>query len=83
MLLRETKQIQSELLTTMFKKSLEESTLPSNWNEANVTAIFKGGERKLAENYRPISLTSVTLFINVTADKKCSGRSHDPEQPFL
>ena len=59
MLLKETKQIQSKLLTTIFKKSLEDSTLPSKWKEANVTAIFKGGERKLAENYRPISLTSV------------------------
>ena len=59
MLLKETKQIQSKLLTTIFKKSLEDSTLPSKWKEANVTAIFKGGERKLAENYRRISLTSV------------------------
>ena len=44
MLLKETKQIQSKLLTTIFKKSLEDSTLPSKWKEANVTAIFKGGE---------------------------------------
>ena len=59
MLLKETKQIQSKLLTTIFKKSLEDSTLPSKWKEANVTAIFKVGEKKLAENYRPISLTFV------------------------
>ena len=43
----------------IFKKSLEDSTWPSKWKEANVTAIFKSEERKLAENYRPISLTSV------------------------
>ena len=76
MLLKETKQIQSKLLTTIFKKSLEDSTLPTKWKEANVTAIFKGGDRKLAENYRPKSLTSVPCKL---MEKKYLGRSHDPE----
>ena len=58
MLQKELKQIESVLLSTIFQKSLEESTLPSNWKEVNITSIFKGGERKLAENCRPISLSS-------------------------
>ena len=29
--------------------------------KANVTALFKSGERKLPENYRPISLTPVVF----------------------
>ena len=43
----------------IFRKSLEEGILPDNWKSANVTAIHKNGDRKKAENYRPISLTSV------------------------
>ena len=67
--------------------SLEESTLPSNWDEANVTAIFKGGDRKLAENYRPMILTSVpcklmeklirkTLVDHMTQNKLFSKAQH-------
>ena len=43
----------------IFRKSLEEGILPDERKSANVTAIHKNGDRKKAENYRPISLTSV------------------------
>ena len=46
-------------LTIIFKKSLQESVLPDIWKEANVTSIYKKGDRTKPENYRPISLTSV------------------------
>ena len=46
-------------LTMIFKKSLQESVLPSIWKQANVTAIYKKGPRTKPQNYRPISLTSV------------------------
>ena len=45
-------------LSKIFTKSLETSIVPSEWRKANVTAIYKGGARELAQNYRPISLTS-------------------------
>jgi len=32
--------------------------LPADWKTANVTPIFKKGNKGLPENYRPISLTS-------------------------
>ena len=46
-------------LKNIFVKSLNESKLPDVWKQANVTAIFKSGEKTNPENYRPISLTSV------------------------
>ena len=42
----------------IFRKSLDESTLPSDWKAANVSPIHKNGNKNNAANYRPISLTS-------------------------
>ena len=33
--------------------------LPDDWRIANVSPVYKKGQKSLAENYRPISLTSV------------------------
>ena len=49
----------SPLLTVIFQKSLDEGVVPKDWQNANVTAIFKKGDRSLASNYRPVSLTSL------------------------
>ena len=43
----------------MFNLSLREGTVPREWKHANVVPIFKKGSRCKAENYRPVSLTSV------------------------
>ncbi|MCU7801386.1 MAG: reverse transcriptase family protein, partial [gamma proteobacterium symbiont of Lucinoma myriamae] len=48
-----------EPLTHLFKKSLEEGKIPDQWRLANVIPIHKKGPKNKAENYRPISLTSV------------------------
>ena len=42
----------------LFKKSLRNSAVPQDWRTANVTPVFKSGNKKLVSNYRPISLTS-------------------------
>ena len=39
--------------------SIEHGILPQDWKNAFVSPIFKKGARNLAENYRPISLTSI------------------------
>ena len=43
-----------------FTQSLDTGELPRDWSLANVAPIFKKGNRVLAENYRPVSLTCIT-----------------------
>eukprot|EP00745_Piridium_sociabile_P036881 TRINITY_DN66612_c0_g1_i4.p1 TRINITY_DN66612_c0_g1~~TRINITY_DN66612_c0_g1_i4.p1 ORF type:complete len:154 (+),score=22.77 TRINITY_DN66612_c0_g1_i4:221-682(+) len=48
------------VLTTLFQRSLDTGDIPSDWRQAWIVPIFKKGEKHLASNYRPVSLTSVT-----------------------
>ena len=42
----------------IFKKSLDEGMLPSDWKAANVSPIHESGNKNNPANYHPISLTS-------------------------
>ena len=46
-------------LTYIFNKSLERGAVPTDWRRANVIPIFKKGDKYLASNYRPVSLTCI------------------------
>ena len=50
-------------LRCIYQKSLDTGTLPADWLEANISCVFKKGDRHQPENYRPISLTSVPCKI--------------------
>jgi hypothetical protein len=50
-------------LTMLFNKSFNEGKIPTDWKKANVTAIFKKGDKRVPGNYRPVSLTSVVCKI--------------------
>ena len=56
------KQLASTIAPTLqviFQKSINTGRVPSDWKQANVSPIFKKGERYNAANYRPVSLTCI------------------------
>ena len=51
------------ILQTLLQKSLDTGELPTDWRDANISSIYKKGDKHLPENYRPVSLTSVICKI--------------------
>jgi hypothetical protein len=51
--------ILSPILAALYRKSMNEGKVPTDWKKANVVPIFKKGAKADAANYRPISLTCV------------------------
>ena len=43
----------------LFQKALDTDEIPKEWSLANVCPLYKMGERALAYNYHPVSLTCV------------------------
>ena len=60
---------------TIMRASLEERQILDDWKSANVNPIFKKGNKRKAENYHPVSLTSQicrlfeSIIRNVIADR--------------
>ena len=50
----------AEALTMLFQASLDQGRFPQAWKQAFIVPVYKKGDRRRVENYRPISLTSVT-----------------------
>ena len=44
------------ILTLIYNESLAQGTVPDDWRQANVAAVFKKDEKYNAANYRPVSL---------------------------
>ena len=69
--LREVKDEVAPYLAEIFNASLESGVVPLDWRIANVTPIHKKGDRSCADNYRPVSLTSVVgkILEGIIADR--------------
>lgn len=51
------------IFTNLFQSSINSGVVPEDWRRANITALFKKGDRSDPGNYRPVSLTSVTCKV--------------------
>lgn len=51
------------ILTIIYQKSISTGDLPRDWLRANVTPLYKKGNRSEPANYRPVSLTSIPCKI--------------------
>ena len=52
----------ADALVLIFSASINQRKIPDDWKHAIITPVYKGGNKNRTnpENYRPISLTSVT-----------------------
>lgn len=50
-------------LVILYRFCLDNSEVPSDWRDANVTPIFKKGQKEEVSNYRPVSLTCVVCKV--------------------
>ena len=62
-LLKEGAEYLAAPLAALFNKSLAEGVLPQDWISANITPVFKKGNKHLVSNYRPISLTCTLVKV--------------------
>ena len=47
------------ILSVIFQQSYDTGQVPTDWLQANVTAVFKKGDKTVPSNYRPVSLTCI------------------------
>ena len=62
-LLKEGAEYLAAPLAALFNKSLAEGVLPQDWISANITPVFKKGNKHLVSNYHPISLTCILVKV--------------------
>ena len=57
------KSCSASIAQEIFKRSVSTGDLPNDWLKANITPIYKKGDRSIPANYRPVSLTSIVCKI--------------------
>ena len=58
-LLKELREEIAPIIQVIFERSIKTGKLPSEWCHAQVSPIFKKGDKSSPANYRPISLTCI------------------------
>ncbi|MCG8048052.1 MAG: hypothetical protein JAY75_12610 [Candidatus Thiodiazotropha taylori] len=59
LVLKELREVIAPMVRIIFQRSMETGRVPKDWNDANVCPLFKKGDKTIASNYRPISLTCI------------------------
>ena len=78
----------SKPLALLLNKTTDEGCIPQDWKMAHVSSVFEKGARNWAENYRPISLTSIvrklmesfvkdTIMTHMRAENLLSSKQYD------
>ena len=62
-LLKETALVSCHILQRIFNISLALGKVPTSWKSANITPVFKAGDKSCPSNYRPVALTSLASKI--------------------
>ncbi|KFQ21504.1 hypothetical protein N332_04771, partial [Mesitornis unicolor] len=57
--LRDLAEVLAKTLSIIYQQSWLTGEVPVNWRLANMTPIYKKGQKEDPGNYRPVSLTSV------------------------
>ena len=77
------------ILKVIFDCCLNTGVVPNDWKVANVTPLFKKGDRLQTSNYRPISLTSIIskifehiLCSNIMKHLETNGILHHRQHGF-
>ena len=55
-IIKENADIFADILLARFNDSVEKSNFPSFLKKANITPVFKKGDRNSKDNYRPVSI---------------------------
>ncbi|XP_063615395.1 uncharacterized protein LOC134788438, partial [Penaeus indicus] len=58
-------EVLSAPIKELYRLSMDTGILPNDWKKAQVVAIHKSGSKKLAKNYRPVSLTRLDVGLPV------------------
>ncbi|MDE1816823.1 MAG: reverse transcriptase family protein, partial [Thaumarchaeota archaeon] len=61
--LRSSRNIIAPYLCHLYKISIRTNKIPDEWKHASVVPIYKSGDRRKRENYRPVSLTSTVCKV--------------------
>jgi hypothetical protein len=52
-------ELRGETMIPYLARLMDNNAIPGDWKKAIVAPIYKGGDRSIVGNYRPVSLTSV------------------------
>ena len=89
LILKELRVKLAPIIKVIFERFLETSKLPTEWCKANATPIYKKGDKSLASNYHPISLTCILFKVlehilasNIVRHLDGQGLMYDPQHGF-